>query len=546
MKRILSLAGVLLLCCVSCIKVDESLGRGLLDKSLIYESYTVEFPLTKIRMEAAEDLSGYSSARVVIGAIRDDVFGLSTRESAFPLVPVLDTIDFGTGPVAKSFTLYFEADTVSCATDSEAHIIQNVNVTELTAPLDKKRQKNTMDIPHGNERITEGIPTYNGSGPLRLNFSQKFAQKYVDEIAKLGPILKDRVNEDGVDKYEDYVSALPGIYISCDNPDGNGGRINLFNLSCLSVSDSYYYRNSNVAILKVNSTWNGVQKDSSFMFIPGEIAFEDEVSALENNTKFYQYAFNRTSHSLAPSTPTDRILVEGGGGLKPVISALEIQEGVKKAISEKGGNPDNVIISKATIVLPFEMTEDYRDMKYFPTVLSPTIQKTDTDDEGTETISFAGLTDASVSSENQGDIDRSNLMYCPDISYHLQGILKRTDLDTAKDADIWLLTIHTDQVANANGSLYDNSYYQSLMYAAYYNSLYGGGYGGYGYGSYGYGSGYGNYYSYMLMAQMMAAQNQQTYSYNTELDKDRYYRGILCGPSSTRAPYFKVTFAISE
>ena len=205
---------------------------------------------------------------------------------------------------------------------------------------------------------------------------------------------------------------------------------------------------------------------------------------------------------------------------------------------------------KATIILPFELPADYEELKYYPSVLSPTIETTYTSDDGKEHLTFAGLTDASVSSENQGDIDRSNLEYKPDITYHLQELLNRTDLDTATDADIWLLTIHTQKVANANGSLYDNEYYQNLLYASYYNSLYGG-YGGYGgYSSYGYGGygnyGYSNYYNYMMLAQMMSSSSQQTYSYTTELDKDRFYRGILCGKEDQRAPLFRITFAIPE
>jgi len=179
-------------------------------------------------------------------------------------------------------------------------------------------------------------------------------------------------------------------------------------------------------------------------------------------------------------------------------------------------------------------------------VLSPTIRKVDEDDPNL--VGFAGLTDASVSSENQGDIDRSNLTYAPDITYHLQQILDTSRENGVADSDIWLLTIHTQKVANASGSLYDNSYYQNLLYASYYNSLYGGGYGGYGYGygsGYGYG-GYSNYYNYLMLAQMMESSTQQTYSYTTELDKDRYYCGILNGPACERKPMFRVTFAIPQ
>ena len=533
-----------------CVKVDSSLGKGLVDKSLLFNTYTQEFPLEEIQLKASETLSGYSDTRLTIGAIRDDVFGLTTREAAFNLLPVLDTMDLGINPKAVSFSLYFEADSVSCSMDSEAHIFQSLYVTELLQPLPSSDDdtRNTQYIPHGSQIITKGLPTYKGEDALAFNFTKEYAQKFVDVLKELGPVFKDRENEDGIDQYDELIAALPGIHIRTNEPEGNGGRINMFKFSCLSVSNNRYMRNNNFGRLTVNSTWNGVQKDSTFLIVPGEPELYDEATYVNSNTKFYQYCFNRTTQSSVEGPATDKITVEGGGGLKPVILASELQEKTREAIAAMGGDPDKGVIIKATIVLPFKLPEDIDALKYFPSILSPTIQTTYETESGLERPTFAGLTDASISTEDQGDIDRSNLVYKPDITYHLQEILTRTDLDTATDADIWLLTIHTEKVANANGSLYDNEYYQNLLYASYYNSLYGGGYGygGYsGYGGYG-GYGYSNYYNYMMLASMMSASSQQTYSYNSELDKDRYYCAILNGPDDAKAPMFRVTFAIPQ
>ena len=540
----IGLAAALLL--PGCVAVDNSLGKGLVDKTLLFDTYTVSFPLEEIEMRMSDGLSGYSDSHLTLGAIRDDVFGLTTREAAFNLIPALDTLDLGSNPQAVSFDLYFEGDTISCAQDDQTRILQNIYVTELTQRLPTDYTTSTQEIPHGTTLITKGTPVYNGSGYLTFNFTKEFAQKYVDGIRELGPVLKDRSSEDGVDKYEEYLDLLPGIHLRTDVPEGRGGRINLFNFSCLSVSNNYYQRNNNVSLLKVHSTWNGVEKDSTFILIPGETEFADEAEYVNNNLKFYQYCFNRTGHSTSPIMADAHVLVEGGGGMKPVISASELRRKTLDAIAVRGGNTDEALIVKATILLPFEMPEDYQQLKYFPTVLSPTIRKVDKDDP--KLVGFAGLTDASVSSENQGDIDRSNLTYAPDITYHLQQILDTSRENGVADSDIWLLTIHTQKVANASGSLYDNSYYQNLLYASYYNSLYGGGYGGYGYGygsGYGYG-GYSNYYNYLMLAQMMESSTQQTYSYTTELDKDRYYCGILNGPACERKPMFRVTFAIPQ
>ena len=553
MRKILALCLTAALVLPGCVEVDNSLGEGLVDKSLLYDTYTVEFDLTEIQMKKSDALSGYSSSKLTIGAIRDDVFGLTTREAAFPLVPALDTLDLGTNPTPVSFTLRFAQDSISCNDDSQARILQNIRVTELSAPLPVGVNTGcTQDIPHSNTLVTKGLPVYNGSGDLSITFTKDFAQKYVDALRKIGPVLRqrpgdDEEDDDMINRYDDWVKEVPGIHLAVDAPEGNGGRINLFDFSSLSVENNYYQRNDNIGLLTVHSTWKGEAKDSTFLLYPGETAFYDEVEYVNNNTAFSQYCFNRTTHSTVEGKAAGNILVEGGGGLKPVILASELQEKTRAAIAKAGGDPDKVIIVKASIILPFEMPDNYEDMKYFPSVLSPTIQQESETEDGEKYISFAGLTDASVSAENQGDIDRSNLQYAPDITYHLQALMDRKDLNTATDSDIWLLTIHTEKVANASGSLYDSDYYQQLMYASYYNSLYGGGYGygGYGYGGYG-GYGYSNYYNYMMLAQMMASSTQQTYSYTTELDKDRYYRGILCGPGDDRKPLFRVTYAVPK
>ena len=553
MRKILALCLTAALVLPGCVEVDNSLGEGLVDKSLLYDTYTVEFDLTEIQMKKSDALSGYSSSKLTIGAIRDDVFGLTTREAAFPLVPALDTLDLGTNPTPVSFTLRFAQDSISCNDDSQARILQNIRVTELSAPLPVGVNTGcTQDIPHSNTLVTKGLPVYNGSGDLSITFTKDFAQKYVDALRKIGPVLRqrpgdDEEDDDMINRYDDWVKEVPGIHLAVDAPEGNGGRINLFDFSSLSVENNYYQRNDNIGLLTVHSTWKGEAKDSTFLLYPGETAFYDEVEYVNNNTAFSQYCFNRTTHSTVEGKAAGNILVEGGGGIKPVILASELQEKTRAAIAKAGGDPDKVIIVKASIILPFEMPDNYEDMKYFPSVLSPTIQQESETEDGEKYISFAGLTDASVSAENQGDIDRSNLQYAPDITYHLQALMDRKDLNTATDSDIWLLTIHTEKVANASGSLYDSDYYQQLMYASYYNSLYGGGYGygGYGYGGYG-GYGYSNYYNYMMLAQMMASSTQQTYSYTTELDKDRYYRGQLCGPASERKPVFRVTYAVPK
>ncbi len=551
----------------ACVKTSSEIGKDLIDKSLLYDTYTVEFPIEDIRLRRADDLSGFSDTRLAIGAIRDETFGLTTRATAFSLIPAVDTLDIGTDPRFVKFTVQFAADTISVATPGQEHIMQNLFVYSLTDTLSTKKSGTNQVIPHGTEIVSRGVPVYDGQDSLSFELNAAYGQKYIDVLKRLGPVLVDRTEGSTINKYAEYVKEVPGIYIETDIPEGIGGRINLFELSILSVSNNYYVRNNNSARLTVSAIYDGVRKDTTFLFVPGEPAFYNEAEYMENNQKFYQYAFNRTGHEAPEGVAVDDIRIEGGGGLKPVIPAAPLREMVVQAISERGGDPAKTVINKASIILPFEMPEDETLVDLFPSIISPTIRKTNS----SGTISYAGLTDASATSENQGDLDRANLAYTPDITYHMQQLLQRKDLDTKDDADIWFLTVHSETVANANGNAEQEAYYQQMMYAMYYNNLYGGGYGGYGgygYGGYGYGyggyggyGGYSNYYNMMMMANILGSMNQTTYSTTQELDKDRFYRAILNGPAATaknpaacpillpdakRVPTFRVTFSVPK
>ena len=252
--------------------------------------------------------------------------------------------------------------------------------------------------------------------------------------------------------------------------------------------------------------------------------------------------------------------------MKPVVKAEDLGRTLYEDIVAKGGDPSYTVINKGTLLLPFEdpgPENNYSEFDFFPAVLSPTCRIVTTDDDGEETKTFAALADASSSAENQGDINRSLLRYNPDITHHLQQILKiytekvnnPSEDYEAKLAnyDIWFLNIHEETVETISSSSYDNDYYRNLLYAQYYNSLYGGygsyGYGGYGYGYGGYGDyGYGsNYYSLAMLNALYSSSNTTTTT-SQELDKDRFYKAILNGPdtASDRKPTFKVTYSFPK
>ena len=577
---LISLIGATLLGSASCVDINEELGENLIPLNQLWDVYIPEAEvLDNIELRTPDSLSAYSSRRITFGAIRDEL-GLSVKGSSFTLVPILKDIYLGEDTEILQFHFSAVRDTLSTVYDDQQRMMQNVFVYSLREPLGSDILYTTslspgvkpQDAAETNEEkfidrtrfISQGIPVYNGSDSLSFDFSKEFAEEVIDGITKFreGYIAKQDT------LLSDYLKLVPGIYLETETPSGYGGRINMFDLALEFDSNSYI--SGNFAELKVRADY-GDRKDvdTSFLFIFGPTDFIQT----ENFNIPKQYAFNgstntQSGENLDGITATDKIYVEGGGGVKPVIKAKGIKallEKMIKAEEEKAGiaiNPNEIVINKASIVLPYDVKGDWDKLNKYPTILSPTVRLHGKDKDETY-VSYAGLTDSSIESENQGDINRSLSLYAPDISHHVQEILKLKPTEGESEEefnkrvdgyDIWMLIMHEEVTVTTSAGNSNNDYYNSLLYNSYYNNMmydpygygYGYGYGGYGYGGYGdYGYGYGNYYNYMMMASYMNSGSSTSETISVDLDRDRYYDCTLGGPTAEESirPKLKITFS---
>ena len=514
----------------SCVYIDESLGENFIPTDQMYDIYMYEFPLRDIKTEYCDSLSGFSSSRITVGAVRDAENGLSTRTSSFTLIPVYEEMDFGTDPKIIQFHLSAAKDTLSYPDKSNASILQNIYVHEIKKDLGSKYiyassgYRMQEDGIIGDEVIAKTV--YNGSDSLSFDFSAAFGQKYID-------ILKEKFAD--MDSLGKYTAELPGIYLRTDDPVGNTGRINMFDLP-ISVSDNYVV-SGNYAQLKFSAEYDGERKDTSFMFYFGaqSLTYSTTVSQYALNLCFHE-KFNPHDPQANAARATDRIDIEGGYGPKPVISAKEIRDSICRHFRLNGVDSSRVVINKASLIFPFD-DPDFSLKDIYPTMLSPTcrldseIESSDGDSETTHSVYYAGLTDASVESENQGDVNWSTSSYSPDVTHHVQEIIKMSPDSDFSNRDMWMLILATETVVQKNDNSAMNDYLQNLAYANYYNNMYG--YGNYGYG-YGYGYGgyydYSNYYNYYYLAAMMSNASSESTSSSPQLDKDRYYVCSLHGP----------------
>ncbi len=561
----LAVIGAILLGSASCVTIDERLGESLIPTSQKWDVYTPAAADIDVCLELADSLSAYSTTRFTFGAVKDGRLGTSIKSTAFTLVPFVDTLDLNNENIAdiKIRQFHFSAvrDTFSTVCDNHAKMIQNIYVSELIKPLDStvlytgafmdaKIKKDYLGLEADqiipSNRITVGTPVYDGGDSLSFDFSEDFSKRFVEKLKTTR-----------YDSLDLFLKNLPGIYITTDAPISDGGRINMFNVAL--TTDSYGYLTANYAELKLTFEYKDdtPAKDTSFFFFYGPA----EIMQADDSDFPTQMAFNASNHDTAEagfaeewnlSSEKKQVYVEGGSGLKPVIKATEIRDMVKKIITDATDgkvDPAKVVINKATFILPYDIEGDFSALEKYPQILSPTVRLRSTNGKY---ISYAGLTDSSISSENQGDINRSLSTYSPDVSHHVQAILnldENTSDQELEKYDVWFLIMHEENVIEESTTMQD--YYDNLEYQQYYNAMmydpYGYGYGSYG--GYGYGSSYGyssNYYNYYLMSMYASSYGSSSSETETtiELDRDRYYNAVLNGPGADgRKPQLKITFS---
>ena len=570
--------GAILFGAASCINVDPTLGSNFIPTDHIWEVYTCdEVALEDITMQRSDSLAGYSTSRFTFGSVKEGDF-TGNHSTTFTLVPFADTLYFGEETEVLQFHLTALRDTLSTIYDHQLKMLQNFYVHPLKKAIDSTilytgtfyNEQILAEFVDLDRRISEGTPVYDGGDSLSFNFSKEYAEEVIAGIKRW-----QSLDEDKRDSLSYYLNEVPGIYIRTAEQTEDGGRINMFNLPASTASG---YLDANYAELKIRAKYDGRQVDTLFTFFFGPATFIDETSA-DLPT---QYALNASVNKAKDgfieewkAGSKETLYVEGGSGYKPVVKASEIKRIVEEQIAaHSSDNIDltNVVVNKATIILPYNVGTDYETLDRYPDFLSPTVRLKS--DDG-KYVTYAGLTDSSIESENQGNNNRSLSMYSPDVSHHVQEIVKlrkgvgedidpnETDAQFEKRLekyDIWFLILHEEIVQdNSSSSAYDD-YYNNLMYNSYYNNMmydpygYGYGYGGYGYGygSYGYGGyggyGYNNYYNYYMMAAYASASTTSSSSSVTELDKDRFYNAALCGPGAggndiKQKPRIKVTFS---
>ena len=415
----------ILLGAASCVKINEELGDNFIPTNQIWQVFPCqEQTLEEITLERSDSLSGYSNTRFTFGSVRDNLF-ISEKSTSFTLVPLMDTLDFGEETEVLQFHFTALRDTVSVLHDNQKRMLQNIYVHPLKKSLDStilytgsfSKDEILNEFVDLNEFITMGTPVYDGGDSLSFDFSKEYAEDVIRGI-------REWQKMEDYDSLSHYLKHVPGIYLRAESHSGEGGRINMFELP-LKTSDGYI--DANYAELKIRAKYNGRVTDTLFVFYfgPAELLKEGDSNYPA------QYAFNASTNTSIEADFLEKwensgkteLYVEGGSGYKPVVKAAEIKKIASAMIRTHANVIDTtkVVINKATINLPYNVGTAYEKLDKYPDILSPTVKLVS---DNNKYVSYAGLTDSSIESENQGNINLSLFKYSPDISHHVQEIVK--------------------------------------------------------------------------------------------------------------------------
>lgn len=562
LRNVLLFLSGALLATASCVKVNTGLGQNLAPLEHRYDVFCEEIPLRDIRVERMDSSFGFSSNRITVGAVRDERYGLCTKSAAFSLTPLVNRLDFGKETRFTGMLLSLACDSVSVPQGGDPKILQKLRIyaldeeTDINDPTkflyscDVKKLSTHFD---GAETVTDYVPVFGGEDTLNFHFKPSF---YNALGAKLLARAQDGVyTVDNADTLSNslWLKDFPGFYISCEAPEGNGGRFNLLGLK-LGLDVQTYTITANFASLSFKAKYKGRSTftDTSFVFLVGGISIPKSSDKLPT-----QKAFNGSEHEALPALDGmtlegtsykagTKIYVEGGSGLRPVFSAKEIRERLLADFAaKKVTDVSKVIIDRASLILRYPTPGDYGLISDYPRYLAPAhLSRYKIRDRvygQTKSLvytDFPPVTDAGVTDEDQGGLSRSQQCYSPDISFHIQHLIKLqnpSDEDLERQ-DVLFFIKHAETIVSQTASNAEQDYYNQMLYYSYLNSLYGGGTGN-----------YNNYYNMMYYYNMTASSSSgTTTSVQVLQDEARYYNAVLYGPedASGKGPVLRVIYSV--
>lgn len=418
-RHTIALAVMAIFMAVSCITVDKHMGENLVpdDQDLTVKSAEFEIPVQLKSSQPVQTLSGTQSS---FGAIRTKDFGLAEFATVADLYPS-GYWDLGKDIVVKS--VYFEASVSKTvvAQDQQDAIPQQVFVHRTFKNVDSTTLFNNSFGPQDYDPspLNVGEVLYFGGDSIKVYLNKEFGEELLT------------ATEEEIDSVELYANRFKGLLIRTNAPEEGtyGGRQNFLEFGYGAVYITVNFQ----------PTWEeGLdRKDTLFVVNYGE-NFCLNLSSYESN-------------SMQTKTPGETLGFEGAAGLKPYIDKDSLKKAIDAWKTAEGLNGKEIIISKGSLILPFETPEDY-DMTKYPPVIYPCNREFDTTYNANL---FFPVEDINGEGYSIGNINRALEEYRMDIPSFIQDFVSMdaSELDDLKH-NIWIMSTASEV----------NSYYGTTTY----------------------------------------------------------------------------------
>ncbi len=390
----------------SCINVDHTLGSGYVPSNQDISVAIGEIPLP-VMMSMADSIQTNLGQTAIFGAINTPMCGKFQAEAAFSITPTYDSLVIGGNPVFKEMVAILSIDNTQTLTSSEKIIPQNIHAYQLNVPLDSTMIFNNSITPdkYGPSSILKENSIYTGGDEIKLYFKKEFAE----------PILHMSFQQ--LDSAKLFMENFYGIVIKTDDIEDSdlGGRLNSINLSYSYVTLTYTSTNN-----------AGVRRDTTVDFSLGA---------------YYSVCrYTSSSESYTKENPADALYYEGLCGVKPRISASALKSTMKNWADEHGIEMDRMLLTKASVIFPFEYSGDGENYIGYPSNLFPCKRSRDT----SGLVTFSPIEEIADESMDHGEINLSLFEYKSDASMYIQKILRKDDKDITPLDDIWMMGTWSD------------------------------------------------------------------------------------------------------
>lgn len=412
------------ICTTSCIINDKTLGGGLVPEDLDYKIHLRTVPV-EIHSRIPDSMQANYLSSIVFGDIVTDE-GYTSVGCCTDIVPSTNASVISGNPQAKEFYIILKKDNSkeSYCDRSFAYNPQEINVFRMNEYIDYSEtgiyNTTVKEDMIGTEPVNERT-LYFGEDELKINMSLDFA----NEILRAG--------KSELDTTANFEKKFKGLFFRT-SPAEQGGRMNYF----LHQAEAY---------IRFSFERDGALKDSTIMLTVGS-----------------RNPFGKGTYASASIHDTDKGLVsEGLLGTKPVIEANEIKRIFDQIAKEENVSTDRIVLSKASVYLPFELAEDtdYETLDMLPKQFFATYRTTSISDNF-YAVYYDIHSEINTSVANLGKIDRQNFCYRFDLTFAISDLKDKNEDAVDKSDDLWIMPIVNLESSSSSSTLpyiHNNLYY---------------------------------------------------------------------------------------